>query len=312
MKGRPHVVVGGLGYTGRFITRGLLSRGAGVRILTGHPRSRPNPFGGAVTVARLDFGDSDGLARALEGAAVLYNTYWIRFDRGAVTHAAALENTRALFAAARRAGVARIVHVSIANPSPLSPYPYYRGKAAAEQALAASGVSHAILRPTTLFGGDSPDDGILVNNIAFMLRRLPLFAVPGDGGYGVQPVHVEDLAALCVEAGERSDVTTRDAAGPERFSYAEWVRLIADAVGRRPPVVRAPPGLVLALGGLMGALLRDVLLTSEEIRGLMDGLLVSKEPPLGGRRFSDWVAAAGAGLGRRYASELARHYRGDG
>src|SRR5512142_3244042 len=129
-----HAITGAFGYSGRHVAALLLEQGARVRTLTGHP-DRPDPFGGRVEVAPLAFDDPAALRRALHGVAVLYNTYWIRFSHRDATHARAVANSRALFRAARDAGVGRIVHVSITNPSAESRLPYFSGKAEVERAL---------------------------------------------------------------------------------------------------------------------------------------------------------------------------------
>ncbi|BDG05344.1 SDR family oxidoreductase [Anaeromyxobacter oryzae] len=298
-----HAVTGAFGYSGRHITERLLARGVRVRSLTGHP-DRPDPFGGRVEVVPFRFDDPDALAAALQGVNVLHNTYWVRFDHGASTFARAVAHSRALFTAAARAGVERIVHVSITNPSPDSPLPYFRGKAEVEAALRASGVSHAILRPAVFFGGRD----VLVNNIAWLLRRLPIFgAVPGE--YGIRPVHVDDVAALAVEQAEsRADVTL-DAVGPETFSYADLVRRVGRAVGSRARIVPVPAPLLLAVARLVGRVVGDVALTPDEVRGLTADLLVTSGPSTGPTRFSEWVDRHGGALGRSWASELGRHYR---
>ena len=82
-------------------------------------------------------------------------------------------------------------------PAPTSPWPYFRGKALVERALAESGLSYAVLRPAILFGGD----GVLINNIAWLLRHLPVFAIGGRGDYRVRGIHVDDLAQLCLAKG---------------------------------------------------------------------------------------------------------------
>ena len=176
------VVTGAFGYTGRYITARLLACGKRVRTLTGHP-ARPNPFGGAVEVAPLDFGNPGQLTRSLRGAETLYNTYWIRFPHGAATYEKAVENSRVLFRAAREAGVRRLVHISITQASQDSPFAYFRGKGLVEEALRESGLSHAILRPTVVFG----PEGILINNIAWLLRRFSVFVVFGSGRYRLFP-----------------------------------------------------------------------------------------------------------------------------
>lgn len=292
------VVTGAFSYTGRAIAELLLARGRQVRTLS----RAPGPAGSPIEFAPLQFADEHALTQSLRGAETLYNTYWIRFPRGGSTFERAIENTRTLLRCAAEAGVRRFVHVSVSNPSHDSPLPYFRGKAEVEDAARSSPLEHAIVRPTLIFGAND----ILVNNIAWVFRRFPLFLVPGDGAYRVQPVSVEDVARLCVDAGPGAEL---DAAGPERYSFDELVRLIRSAVHGRARIVHAPPAAALALARIVGIALRDVILTREETLGLMDSLLVSHDPPTARDSFRDWVDANGDQLGRRYVSELARNYR---
>ena len=106
--------------------------------LTRNP-DREDPFAGRLPAAPLDFSDPDGLCRSMQGAGVPYNTYWIRFARGRITFEQAVENSRVLFDAAARAGVGRIVHLSVANTSPESALPYFRGKGQVEEILKEAG-----------------------------------------------------------------------------------------------------------------------------------------------------------------------------
>ncbi len=295
-----HVVTGAFGYSGRFIARRLLDAGHHVKTLTNSP-DRANSFGGHVEVAPLAF-DEASLVAALRGAAVLYNTYWVRFNHGDFTHAEAVRKTEMLFAAARAAGIRRVVHVSITNPSEDSPFEYFRGKAVLERRLQESGLSYAILRPAVLFG----EGDILVNNIAWVLRRLPVFGVFGDGSYGIQPIHVDDLARLALEQGASAEDSVRDAIGPETFTYRGLVEAIGDAIGRRRPVIGVPPFLGYLTGRLLSLLLGDVTITREEIGGLMAGLLAVPSTPTGTIHLTEWARAHADTLGYRYASELAR------
>lgn len=301
---RLNVVTGAFGYTGKYITRRLLAMGEQVKTLAGHP-DRPNPFGDRVSVALFNFDKPDKLVESLAGATVLYNTYWVRFSHGDLTFDKAVENTKRLIKAAVEAGVRRIVHISITNASADSPLPYFRGKGILEEAIVQSGLSYAIIRPTVIFG---PED-ILINNIAWFLRRFPVFAIPGSGDYRLQPVFAEDVAEMAVVAGHQDANLIIDAVGPETFTYEELVRRIASAVESRARLIHVPPALALALAKVLGLLLRDVVLTQEEIDGLMAGLLVSDAPPTGKTRFSDWLQQNAASLGRQYASEINRHYR---
>lgn len=302
--GERIAVTGASGFSGRFVTERLLAAGGRVVNLTGHP-DREHPFGDRIETAEMRFERPDDLARALTGVAVLFNTWWVRFPRGERTHDAAVECSRILFQAAKRAGVRRIVHTSIANPSLESRLTYYRGKAEVEMHLASAGVPHAVLRPTVIFGGED----ILINNIAWMLRRFPVFLVPGDGRYRVQPVFVEDFADLAIELSRREGNVVVDAVGPEIYSFDELLRTIAGALRRKVWLAHAPPGIVHLATTILGAPLGDVVLTRQEIQGLMADMLVSKEPPPCRTRLSEWLARNADRVGRRYASEIARHYR---
>jgi NADH dehydrogenase len=299
------LVTGAFSYSGSRIAELLIESGREVTTLTHHP-DREHPLQRRVRALPYRFDDPLALTRSLEGITTLYNTYWVRFERGRTSFTKAVDNSRALFEAARRAGVARIVHVSIANPSVDSPLPYYRGKALVEQALAAAAVPYAVVRPTFFFGGGRD---ILANNIAWILRRMPLFVVPGDGHYLVQPIHVDDVARICLQAAHgRSDVII-DAAGPDVMSFEELVRAIRGAVGQRTPIVHAPAAAMAALARALGVVVRDVVLTADEIHGLTAGLLVSHQPPLGQISLIEWLNQNGPTLGRAYANELDRHFR---
>ena len=298
-----HAVTGAFGYSGRHITELLLAQGKQVRSLTGHP-DRPDPFAGRVEVRRFAFEDPARMPESLAGVRVLYNTYWVRFAHGGTDHALAVERSRLLFRAAAEAGVERIVHVSITNPSLDSPLPYFKGKAEVEQALAGTGLSHAILRPAVFFGGRD----VLINNIAWLLRRLPVFGV-ARGGYGLQPVHVEDLARLAVEQGESRTTVTMDAVGPEALGFEELVGMVRRAVRSRALVAPVPRSLLLLASRLLGRVLGDVVLTADEVEGLTANLLVSNAPPTAPTRFTDWLGRHADELGRTWANELARHFR---
>ena len=304
--GQTDVVTGAFSYSGSVITRQLLAAGHQVRTLTGHPDQAP--AGTPVTAWPLDFTDPAGLEQAMRGAHTLYNTYWVRFAHGQVDHAAAVTNSATLFRAAAAAGVQRIVHVSITHPDPGSRYPYFRGKAAVEQLLADTGVPHGIARPAVLFGGND----VLVNNIAWLLRRLPVFGLGDGGGYRLRPVHVEDLAALCVRLGAGTEPAVVDAVGPESLTFREMVGAIRTAVGSRAVLVPVPGRVVPVLSRALGLVLRDTLLTADEYAAMAGGLADSPAPASGPTVFTDWVARHGPELGTRYANELGRHFRSAG
>ncbi len=300
-----HVVTGAFGYSGRYIARRLVDQGCTVRTLTNSPRPA-GPLGEAVAAMPFHFDQPVRLAESLAGVSVLYNTYWVRFNHRNFTFAEAVRNSRTLFGAARQARVERIVHTSITNPSLDSPLEYFRGKAEVEEALKACGVSYAILRPAVLFGGED----ILINNMAWTLRHLPVFGLFGRGDYRLQPIHVEDLASLAVAQGQRRENVTINAIGPETFTYRELLRTIGRIIGRPRPLLPLPP-LVAYLGATaVGWLVHDKVVTRDEIRGLMGNLLYVDAPPAGATRLTDWAKQNADQLGRRYASELARRRSG--
>lgn len=300
-----HAVTGATGFTGRYIAERLATDGDTVRDLTRAPRN-PHPLGERVSSVALDFDDPAGLKASLDGVDTLYNTFWIRFERGPITYPWAIARSAALFDAARQAGVRRIVHISVINASRDAPTAYFRAKAVVEEALVASGVSHAIVRPTVTFG---PGD-ILLNNLAWTLRRLPAFGIPGDGRYPIQPVHVDDVAAVAVRAGSPTDNLTVDAGGPDIFTFNDFVALVRRAVGSWSLLVHLPVAASLAGAGLIGLVVRDVVLTRHEVTELQERLMFSAQPAAGTIRLADWLAEHADQLGRRWSSELDRHFRG--
>ena len=302
-----HVVTGAFGYSGKYIAARLLQAGHRVRTLT-NSLGRPNAFGGQVEARPFHFADRAKLVESLRGAAVFYNTYWVRFNHGDFSHSTAVDNTLRLFEACKEAGVGRVVHMSITNPSESSPLEYFRGKAQLERELVESGLSHAILRPTVLFGKED----ILINNIAWCLRRFPVFGVFGDGDYRLQPIYVDDLAELAVQQGLESANTCVDAIGPETFTYHDLVREIGTIIGKPRPIISVPPWLGYASGWLIGKFTGDVVITREEIKGLMQDLLCTKSPTAGSTRLTDWAREHAATLGQHYASELARRQNRQG
>jgi len=297
------VVTGAFSYSGRAIARHLRANGRRVRTLTGHPERSHGTT--EIDVRALDFDDLPGLASSLEGVTTLYNTYWVRFAHGRTDHAVAVENSRALFHAARRAGVHKIVHVSILHPSGDSPYPYFQGKALVERALAEVGLPYAVLRPSVLFD----EEGVLLNNIAWLLRKMPVFGIGEGGHYRIRPIHVEDLASLAIEAAQWPDDRVVDAVGPDRPTFVELVRQIHEAVGSHARIVGLPAPVLLGMSKILGAALHDVLLTKDEYRSMADGLADSDAPATGSVVLSNWIAANGERLGLRYANELDLHFR---
>jgi len=299
-----NVVTGAFSYTGKYIAERLLSMGEEVRTLTGRP-DHENPFGHQVEAYPFNFDKPGELMESLRGAKTLYNTYWVRYKHGQVSFEKAVENSKTLITAAGEAGIRRIVHISITNPAEDSPFPYFRGKALVEKAITQSKLSYAIIRPTVIFG----PEGILFNNIAWLLRKFPIFAIPGSGDYRIQPVFVADVAEIAVRAGHQDDNIVLDAVGPETFTFAELVKMIASHINSRAKIVNVSPRLALFLAKLIGYAVKDVVITRDEIDGLMSDLLASDVEATAPTLFSEWLAQNANNVGIKYISGLERHYR---
>lgn len=299
-------VTGAFGYSGRYIAQQLLDQGHEVITLTNSP-NRESPLSNKIRAFPFNFDVPAKLSETLRGIDVLINTYWVRFNHKFFTHADAVRNTLILFDAARKVGVKRVVHLSVTNPSRDSPLEYFRGKAQLEEALRGSGLAYAILRPAIFFGKEE----ILINNIAWVLRHLPVFGVFGDGLYKIQPIYVGDLAALAVEQAASGANVIINAIGPETFTYRQMVETIGELLGKRRPIIPVHPGLAYYTGKVIGFFMNDVLITREEIQGLMANLLYVSSPPTGKTKFTEWIKQNAAILGRRYANELVRRRRAE-
>ncbi|HHT9109720.1 MAG TPA: SDR family oxidoreductase [Candidatus Brocadiaceae bacterium] len=299
-----NIVTGAFSYTGKYITRKLLTMGKMVKTITGHP-DRLNPFDNKVLIAPFNFDMPTELVKSLQGASTLYNTYWVRFPYKQVTYDKAVDNTQILIHAAREAGIQKIVHISITNASEKSPFPYFKGKGILEKAIINSGLSYAIIRPTVLFGHED----ILINNITWFLRHLPVFAIMGTGDYRLQPVFVEDVAEIAINAAHRKENVILDAVGPEIYTYNELIKLISDKVQNKARIIHLQPRLAFILSKFIDCIVKDIILTRDEVEGLMQNLLISKDAPTGRMRLSEWLDKNAGTLGITYASELNRHYR---
>jgi uncharacterized protein YbjT (DUF2867 family) len=297
------VVTGSFGYIGRYITYKLLEMGHPVKTITTHP-DKLNPFGDQVKASPYNFDNPEKLTRTLTGCDTLFNTYWVRFNFRQWSFDQALENTKVLFDCAKKAGIRKIVQISVTNPSKGDELPYYRGKALQERILRESGVDYAIVRPTLVFGKED----ILVNNIAWTIRKFPVVPIFGSGKYRVQPIFVEDLANIAVQASMAGGQQMMDAVGPESFTYNQFLRLIAREIKRRVLFVHIPPSIGILLGKMIGFFVKDVVLTRDELRGLMANKLTSYQKPNGDTHFSAWLRTHNGTLGTTYTSELDRHF----
>ena len=297
------IVTGSFGYIGKYITQELLQSGRSVCTITTHPE-KFNPFGEKVKSYPYNFDNPSKLIETLSGCDVLFNTYWVRFNYKNWSFEKALTNTHILFDCAKRAGVRKIVHISVTNPNEMDDLPYYKGKALQEKALRENGISYSIVRPTLVFGKED----ILVNNIAWTIRKFPFVPIFGSGDYRIQPVFVKDLASIAVDCVNNHDSMVMDAIGPESFSYREFIQLIARILQRNIYLVSTTPGFGIFLGKIISLFVKDVVLTEDELKGLMVNKLTSSQKPNGETLFSEWLKENRETIGTSYTSELKRHF----
>ena len=251
----------------------------------------------------LTFDDPAALAEAFEGVDTFYDTYWMRHGDAQGSYGLATRRCEALIGAAESGGVRRIVHLSVAHPSLDSPYPYFAAKAQVERRLEASPLPTLAVRPALIFGAEPS----MLADLAWLVRRVPVMGVAGDGRYRVRPVHVDDVAALCVEsASAEAGHRTFDAVGPDRPTFDELVRAVAAAVGRKARLVHLPPRLVLAAVQALGKVARDDLLTRDELLSTIDGLADTDGPATGTTSVMAWLESNGATLGLARSGERSR------
>jgi len=296
-----HAVTGAFGYSGKYLAQKLISKNKKVITLT-NSFQRTNPFGEIVKAYPFYFDEPEKLTEQLRDVEVLYNTYWVRFNHKDFTHQMAVNNTLILFECAKKAGVKKIVHVSITNPSINSHLEYFKGKAILEKALIESGISYSILRPTVIFGKED----ILINNIAWMIRKFPMMGVFGDGNYRLQPIYVEDLADLAVAKGEETENKIIDAIGLETYTYRNLIKTISEIIGVKRKIISVSPSFGYLIGKMISLIKGDIMITREEIDGLSADLLYTKSQPVGKTKLSDWIKKHAAELGQNYANELTR------
>jgi len=302
-KKRMAAVIGAFSYSGSYIARALLKEGWDVVTLTRRP-ARVHPLQSKIRAVDLDFSKPEEIGGNLQGVDALVNTYWVRFNHPGSTFGEAIANTRTMLQAAKKAGVRRFVHLSVSNPDISSKLPYYRGKAEVEELIKESGLSYSILQPTLIFGKEE----LLVNNIAWLLRHLPLFIIPGKGDYRLQPIHVEDLARVAAQAAVIDKNQVIPAAGPDVLSFSELIHFLAKAVSSRARILSAQPQIALGLAKVLSVVLRDVLLTKDELSGLMEERLYVGDNVVGTTGFRDWAQENIELLGMHYTNELQRHH----
>ena len=236
-------VTGANGFVGRHVVARLLPRRHQVRALVSErPGSEGElPGGGAgMEVRRADVRRPETLRGAFDGVDAIVHTVAIPTERKQKFADVNVAGVAHVVEEARRADVARIVHMSAIGADPASPYPYLRSKGRGQALVTGAGIPHVVLRPSLLFG--EGDD--FFPRLRFSLY-FPIVPVPGDGKARFQPVHVDDIAQALVAALERGDISgVHELGGPEAVTYDEMLEETMRGTGIRRPRVHLPVLLV--------------------------------------------------------------------
>jgi uncharacterized protein YbjT (DUF2867 family) len=238
------LVAGGSGFIGAAVVRKLVSQGKEVAVMTAHPnRSRARIEAMGARVVTGDVLDPPSLDRSVEGAeavvqALTFPTFPVEKPRKRYTFEEFDHlGTARLVTAAARAGASRYVYSSGSGAAADSPKVWYRAKWFGEEAIRASGISHAIIRPSWVYG---PEDPALNKFVAFH-RWLPFVPVIGDGSQRLQPVFVEDVAnAMAQAAGPAGPTGTFEIGGPDALTMNEVLRTMMEVLGKAKPLVHFP------------------------------------------------------------------------
>jgi len=242
------LVAGGSGFIGSYITRRLLADGHRVVVLSRDPERARRRLPPQVELRQGDIADAAALERAMAGvevvvAAVQFPNHPVENPRKGCTYVKVDgEGTVRLVAAARRAGVQRVVYLSGAGTREGQTQPWFVAKLMAERAIRESGIPYTIFRPSWVYGAEDRS----LNKFAAFARMLPFVPVIGDGRTRVQPLYVGDLAeAVSASIGkEEAADQVYEVGGPEELTMDQIIRTMLQVMGRRKPLLHSPAWLM--------------------------------------------------------------------
>ncbi len=263
-------ITGATGYVGSAVVRKLLRRDHAVRALVRHADRAGQLQDLGVNLVEGDVADAAALRRLLVGADAVVHLVGIIVEAGSQRFDAVhVGGTRAVVAAAGEAGSPLLVHMSALGARPDSgATSYHRTKWAAEEAVRASGLPHAILRPSIVAGAGN----VPLRMMADMIRLAPLVPVIGDGRYEMQPVWLGDVAEAVALVLERPELRGAfELGGTERLTYHRMLDALEAALGVRRPRVRVPVG-VARFAALAGTALPGIApITPGQLQMLLEG-----------------------------------------
>ena len=261
-------VTGATGFVGRFVVNELIRRGHGVVVLARNADAARSRFNRPVLAVEGDLFDPPSLDRTFSGAdAVVHLVGIIHEKEGHSFDEVHREGTENVAAAAKRSGVARLLHMSAMGAGADAPSEYGRTKAAGEEAVRRSGLDATIFRPSIIFG---PGDGF-ATLLARIVRASP-FVVPviGPGTVRFMPVSVREVSRIYGDALEKPETAGRafEVGGPETLDLNAIYREIASALGRPGKrLVHLPLWYGRILAAAM-SVLRQPPLTRDQLRSL--------------------------------------------
>ena len=232
------LVTGASGFVGGHVVRALAGAGERVRALVRDAHGAATLESVDCELVRGDVTDAESLRSAVEGCTAVVHLVAILVGKPADFERVMTHGTASLLEAAVEAGVKRFVQMSALGTSEQTKdtVPYYRAKWASEEAVRASGLSHAILRPSFVFAGD----GGALMQFARIARLAPVTPVIGSGTQRLQPIWADDLARAVTLAVRDGDDVLVELGGPDVVDWNEfWSRLKA-ALGTRRPALHLP------------------------------------------------------------------------
>jgi NADH dehydrogenase len=241
-------VAGGSGFVGGAIAAELHARGHRVIALTRQGPAGRGPLPDSVEVRHADVTREAGLADALAGVDALVIALAFKNSpieaprRGETFMAVDAAGTEHLVAAAKAAGVRRLVYLSGAGAAPDAPRHWFRAKWRAEEAIRGSGIDWTILRPTWIYG---PRD-VSLNRFIGFARQLQFVPMTNFGGQSLAPVFVDDIARLAADSlvDPAARAAVLEVGGPETLPMRGVIAHALRAAGMRRPIIPAPAPLV--------------------------------------------------------------------